>query len=128
MKRNCSPDLLFEPSNDTDDYTQVTMFVNEEFAALKAAEDKALDVETRQNDRENDRETDRENDAKGSLKGKERALLDLLQENPALTISGMRKELGMSESTINRMIKKLKAAELLKREGPDKGGFWKVNP
>ena len=35
MKENGSPELVFEPSNDTDDYTMVTAYINEEFARIQ---------------------------------------------------------------------------------------------
>ena len=38
MKENGSPELVFEPSNDTDDYTMVTAYINEEFARIQAEE------------------------------------------------------------------------------------------
>lgn len=68
-------DPLFEPSNDIDDYTQVTMFINREFVALKAAENRASEVESQQNDRGND--------AAGSLGENEHAA-ETAPGNPAL--------------------------------------------
>lgn len=38
MKENGSTELVFEPSNDTDDYTMVTAYINEEFARIQAEE------------------------------------------------------------------------------------------
>ncbi len=38
MKKNGSPALVFTPDNDTDDYTMVTAYINEEFARIKAGE------------------------------------------------------------------------------------------
>ena len=38
MEENHSPELVFEPDNDIDDYTQVTAFINEEYARIHAEE------------------------------------------------------------------------------------------
>lgn len=38
MKTNGSPDLVFEPTNDTDDYTMVTAYINEEFKKIQQEE------------------------------------------------------------------------------------------
>lgn len=39
LSRIGSPALVFEPDNDTDDYTAVTAYINGEFAAVKAEEE-----------------------------------------------------------------------------------------
>ncbi len=41
MKANGSPKLVFGPDNDTDDYTQVSAYINEEFARIQTKEEKA---------------------------------------------------------------------------------------
>ena len=38
MKQIGSPNLVFEPENDTDDYTLVTAYINEEYARVKDEE------------------------------------------------------------------------------------------
>lgn len=35
MKANGSPDLVFEPDNDTDDYIMVTAYINDEFKKIQ---------------------------------------------------------------------------------------------
>ncbi|MBQ8962132.1 MAG: hypothetical protein IJ071_13120 [Ruminococcus sp.] len=42
MKENGTPELVFEPSNDTDDYTMVTAYINEEFAKIQAEESEKI--------------------------------------------------------------------------------------
>lgn len=53
MEENGSPALVFEPSNDTDDYTMVTAYINEEYARIQAEEAEA------ENRQENRQETDK---------------------------------------------------------------------
>lgn len=38
MEQIGSPDLVFEPENDSDDYTLVTAYINEEFARIRDEE------------------------------------------------------------------------------------------
>lgn len=38
MEYNHSPKLVFTPDNDTDDYTQVIAYINEEFARIQEEE------------------------------------------------------------------------------------------
>jgi len=54
------------------------------------------------------------------------ALLQLLQEEPGLAIPGVAARLGKSESAIERAIRRLRESGRLTREGPAKGGTWKV--
>ena len=44
MKDNGSPELVFEPSNDDDDYTMVTAYINEEFAKIQTEENQEIDL------------------------------------------------------------------------------------
>lgn len=38
MRTNGSPDLVFEPDNDIDDYTMVTAYINEELKKIQQEE------------------------------------------------------------------------------------------
>ena len=53
-------------------------------------------------------------------------LWDLLKEQPHLTLAGMVAALGITRSTIQKHLTKLKASGRLRRIGPDKGGYWEV--
>ena len=54
-------------------------------------------------------------------------LLTLLAENPIISTSELASILGVTRRTIARDIASLKAANQLRRIGPDKGGHWEVN-
>ena len=62
---------------------------------------------------------------KGGKKTDER-LVDILRANPRITFAGMVEALGVSRSAIQKHIAHLKAAERIRRVGPDKGGYWEV--
>ena len=59
------------------------------------------------------------------LKSKEK-ILELLAENPFLTISGLSAAVGIGTKAIEKQLAKLKAEGRLKRVGPDKGGHWEL--
>lgn len=50
-----------------------------------------------------------------------------IRENPRITTAELAILIGVSNKTIEWHIAKMKAEGSLKREGPDKGGYWKVN-
>ena len=47
--------------------------------------------------------------------------------NPFITAPELSSIVGISLSKIKENISKLKNKGLLKRVGPDKGGYWKIN-
>jgi len=53
-------------------------------------------------------------------------ILDFIKENPELTITELAQRTGISDRAVKKNIKKLKDDGLLKRVGPDKGGYWEV--
>ena len=67
------------------------------------------------------------NDKLGDKLGDNRkAILALMQQKPGITISEIAKEMSISETAIQNHIKKLKHLNLVKRIGPDRGGYWEV--
>ncbi|MDR2692156.1 MAG: DUF4062 domain-containing protein [Dysgonamonadaceae bacterium] len=54
-------------------------------------------------------------------------ILKLIKENPAVTQSELIKITGLSRRGIEWNIAQLKAKGMIAREGPDKGGCWKIN-
>ena len=62
-----------------------------------------------------------------SLKTPE-AILLLLQHNPQLTRQQLADTIGKDLRTIGRAISKLQQTNQLKRIGPDKTGYWQVQP
>ena len=73
-------------------------------------------------------EESREKNLKGSKKtGKSREkIITLLSENGKLTAVGLAAEIGVTAKAIEKHLAKLKAEGIIEREGPDKGGSWKV--
>ena len=55
-----------------------------------------------------------------------REILELLRDNPKMTMTGLAKKYSVDIKTIKRDIESLKQKGLLVRVGPDKGGHWEV--
>lgn len=53
-------------------------------------------------------------------------ILRIIKDNPKITLPVLAKRLDVTEKTVKRDIKKLKAKGMLERVGPDKGGRWEV--
>lgn len=70
-------------------------------------------------------EEENKNSREKKLKSREK-ILELLAENPFLTISGLSAAVGIGTKAIEKQLAKLKAEGRLKRVGPDKGGHWEL--
>ena len=55
-----------------------------------------------------------------------RIIFDLIKNNKKITVSVIAKKISVNEKTVKRDIAKLKQKGILKRIGPDKGGYWEV--
>lgn len=53
-------------------------------------------------------------------------ILDLININPKITISQLIIELSLSDSGVRKNISKLKELGIIKREGSNKTGYWKI--
>lgn len=53
-------------------------------------------------------------------------ILDLINNNPKITISQLMIELSLSDSGVRKNISKLKDLGIIKREGSNKSGYWKI--
>jgi ATP-dependent DNA helicase RecG len=54
------------------------------------------------------------------------ALLLILKENPKITRKTLSKKLKINPSAVQKHIAKLKQKGILRRIGPDKGGYWQI--
>ena len=57
--------------------------------------------------------------------------LDIIREiinDPQISIVELSQRIGISSTAIENNITKLKEKNVLKRIGPDRGGYWEVDP
>ena len=62
---------------------------------------------------------------KRAQKGHEK-ILELINENPQISIPALAKECGMTVKAMRLTLDKLKAEKRISRIGPNKGGYWQV--
>jgi len=53
-------------------------------------------------------------------------ILAIIRQNPTITRKELAQSLSMTVKGIDWNLKKLRHERVVKREGPDKGGFWVV--
>jgi len=53
-------------------------------------------------------------------------IVELIRVNPAITIPELAQRLKKTDRTIERILRELKAEEIIGRIGPAKGGRWEV--
>ena len=65
-----------------------------------------------------EKQNDLENDKK---------IIDIIRENPTISINELAQLVGVSIKTIRTTLNKLKQMGQIERIGPDKGGYWQIN-
>lgn len=63
---------------------------------------------------------------KGTLKGTLKHIVELIEENPDITIDNVAELLQMNRRGIVKHFKNLKQKGIIRRVGPDKGGHWEI--
>ena len=53
-------------------------------------------------------------------------IIKIIKANPFVSAVEIAKKINKSVATVNRRLSLLKKAEIIKRIGPDKNGYWKV--
>jgi ATP-dependent DNA helicase RecG len=56
----------------------------------------------------------------------EQEILAVLEKNPSVTQKEIAHQLNIGSETVKEYVSKLKVKGVLRRVGPDKGGYWKV--
>ena len=63
---------------------------------------------------------------KSTLKSTQKAIVDIIEINPQVTISQVAEQLKLNMRGIAKHFKNLQAQGIIRRVGPDKGGHWEV--
>ncbi len=108
MEENASPKLVFEPLEDSGDYTMATAYINEEFARIQMAESNKSD------------------DAKEMTKEIYTQIKLLMLRNPAISANELAEGLGISAESVRYRIKVMKKTGEIWRKGSTKKGEWLV--
>ena len=134
MANNGNPPLLFEPLNDTDDYTMVTCPINEEFAFIRDHEDEATrktSEKTAPNTQDavpNAQETvPNAQETVPNAQEVDTRILRVISEEPTINARGLSELLGVSYDTIRYWLRKLRGEKVIHHEGPTKSGYWVID-
>ena len=66
---------------------------------------------------------------KSTQKTTDSTLKEIVEKDPSVTIDSLATLLGITRDGVNKAIRRLKTAGVIRRVGPDKGGHWEiVNP
>ena len=87
----------------------------------KVAEKVTVNVTEKVNATENVIDASQKTSQKTSQK-----IIDLIKEDPYISTSKMAEIIGVDRRNIARNIKKLQEQGVVRRVGPDKGGFWEI--
>ncbi len=141
MAENGNPPLLFEPLNDTDDYTMVTCPINEEYAYIRDHEDvatrKNLEMTT-SNAQEivpntqdlTSKAQEQAFSAKGVIPNAQDVgtrILQAISENPTLGARELSARLDATYDTIRYWLRKLRGEKVIHHEGSTKAGYWVID-
>lgn len=71
-------------------------------------------------------EKDSQKSTRKSTQKSTQKIIELMQNDPAITIAELALHVGITEWAIKKQIRKMKAQGRIQRIGPDKGGHWQV--
>ena len=63
---------------------------------------------------------------KSTLKSTQKAIVEIIEKNPQVTISQVAEQLKLNMRGIAKHFKNLQAQGIIRRVGPDKGGHWEM--
>ena len=119
MSDNHSPKLVFEPSEeDEKDYTQVTAYINEEFAAIR-------NEEKEKEGRDKEKTTPIIPPITTPNTTREKILL-MIEANPEITRKQIAEGIGISVDGVKYHLRKLSDEKILQYEGTSRKGRWRI--
>ena len=119
MKDNKSPELVFEPNNDIDDYTMVTAYISKEYQEIQMEENNSS---TEKAEKANKKPIKVEKADKKPVKVEKREImiLEYLMDNEYITNKTARGILGLADSTTKRILSNMVEKNMLRVEGEKK--------
>jgi len=114
-KKETQKEVLFETSIDK---TKVTFMLKERTVNMSGDDD------ITQKHTENTQKTHRKHTE--NTQKMEHLILDLLRSNAKISRSQIATQLNLTEAQVIHYLKVLKKANLIRREGADKGGKWVI--
>ena len=69
---------------------------------------------------------DKESTLKSTLKSTQKQIVEIIMKNPSVSIPQIAEQLNLNSRGVARHIKTLQENGIIRRVGPDKGGYWEV--
>lgn len=108
LEENGNDAPMFLPDNETDDYTQVIMYINKEYKEYEDQDNKPIQIKTIK------------------LPKKQQIVYDTILNNPGLRIPALSELCGLKETSVDNAIRQLKKQNLIEYIGNKKdGGYFK---
>lgn len=108
LEENGNDAPMFLPDNETDDYTQVIMYINKEYKEYEDQDNKPIQIKTIK------------------LPKKQQIVYDTILNNPGLRIPALSELCGLKETSVDNSIRQLKKQNLIEYIGNKKdGGYFK---
>ena len=127
LKQIGSPELVFEPDNDTDDYTLVTAYINGEFVEIQKeeAEMNGASVQeiTQEITQEIAQEIAQEKDKKSIIQDN---IVKLMMEKPEITTKEIALRLGLTSDNVKYRIRIMRESGMIEHQGSTKAGRWMI--
>jgi len=118
---------LREPEFDTNGFFRAIFYRSPEFSMRgTATSEQGLAMETERGNGWRELERRLEEKLGERLGETEREILQAVHNNRRVTIRELASAIGISENAVGKNLSKLKGKNLLRRVGPDKGGYWEV--
>ena len=108
LLENGSPELMFYPDNEMDNYTNAVMEVNGEFL--------------KDSDSSNDKKTITKTITKTTTK--QEAIIEIIAQNPCISTKELAEQLNITIPGVRYHLTKMKKAGLIRYEGSAKLGQW----
>ena len=123
--RNGNPPITFKPADEENDYTMVTMPINEEFARIR--DEEAGDIEATEIANKAISGTGEETDGTGkeTVAVRDRIVRMLVME-PKITVKEIAGRIGLSPNGVRYHLDILRHDGVVRREGSTKSGAWIV--
>lgn len=119
MADNHSPELVFEPKDeDEKDYTQVTAYINEEFAGIRLEEKGSSEKDLEKTTLETTPET--------TPKSTREKIIAIIAETPDISRKEIAEAIGISVNGVKYHLKKLTDEGILQYVGNSRNGEWKL--
>ena len=123
LKHIGSPDLVFEPENDTDDYTLVTAYINREFVGIQMEEAELQGTPAQEITKEITQEITQEKDKKILIQDN---IVKLMMEKPEITTKEIAFRLGLTSDNVKYRIRIMRESGIIEHQGSTKAGRWAI--